>query len=221
MSNSPVTAFLNKVTDLIVLNAIYLICCIPVFTIGAATTALYYVCILSVRQGDGYVVRRFIKSFKENFRQATVIWLVMLAAGLLLFFDLFFWSRLGTAFSRVMFVLSAAMALILFIICMYVFPVLAKLEGSIKATIKNAALFSAGYLPYTVVLLAFTGGFLYANYVSIGMNAISLFIGFAVLAYIKSFFIYRIMMNHIDERYDDFYSLEKEGNEDWNDRPEN
>lgn len=218
MSNSPVVVFLNKVTDLILLNAVYLICCIPVFTIGAATTALYYVCIVSIRQGDGYVIRRFFKSFKENFTQATVIWLIMLTVSLLMGFDLLFWSRLGTVFSKVMFVLSATIAFMLFIVCLYVFPVLAKLEGCIRTTIKNAAVFSAGYLPYTIILLVLTGGFLYANYVSIGMNAISLFIGFAVLAYIKSFFIYKVMMNHINEKYDDFYNLEKEGNEDWNDR---
>ena len=54
MSNSPVMAFLNKMTDLILLNVIWLIACIPVVTIGAATTAMYYVCIVSIRQGDGY-----------------------------------------------------------------------------------------------------------------------------------------------------------------------
>ena len=59
MSNSPVIAFLNKMTDLILLNVLFIISCLPVFTIGAATTALYYVCIISIRQGDGYVVKRY------------------------------------------------------------------------------------------------------------------------------------------------------------------
>ena len=204
MSNLPVIAFLNKMTDLILLNVIYIIFCLPIVTIGAATTAMYYVCIVSIRQGDGYVWKRFLKSFRDNFKQATIIWLPMLVIIVLLGFDLFFWYALGTVFAKIMFVISAIVAFAIGIVCLYVFPVLAKLEGGIKATIKNAAAFAIGYFPYTIVLILFTVGFCYANYVSLGMNAITVFIGFALLAYMKSFFIYKVMMNHIDERYDDF-----------------
>ena len=206
MSNSPVIAFLNKMADLILLNVIYVICCLPVFTIGAATTAMYYVCIISIRQGDGYVVRRFFESFKREFKVATLIWIPMSIIWLVMGFDLFFWYRMGTLFSKIMFILSAVVAFVLLIVCMYLFPVLAKFEGSIKALVKNAAAFAVGYFPYTIVLLLLTAAFIYANLISIGMNAISFFIGFAVLAYVKSFFIYRVMMKHMDERYDDFYN---------------
>ena len=206
MSNSPVIAFLNKMADLILLNVIYVICCLPVFTIGAATTAMYYVCIISIRQGDGYVVRRFFESFKREFKVATLIWIPMSIIWLVMGFDLFFWYRMGTLFSKIMFILSAVVAFVLLIVCMYLFPVLAKFEGSIKALVKNAAAFAVGYFPYTIILLLLTAAFIYANLISIGMNAISFFIGFAVLAYVKSFFIYRVMMKHMDERYDDFYN---------------
>ena len=208
MSNSPVIAFLNKMTDLILLNILYIICCIPIVTIGAATTAMYYVCIISIRQGDGYVIRRFWDSFKKNFKQATIIWIPMLVIAIVMGFDLFFWYQMGTVFSKIMFILSAIVAFLIFIVGLYIFPVLAKLEGSIKTTIKNAAAFAVGYFPNTVILILFTGGFWYANYVSLGMNAISVFIGFALLAYMKSFFIYKVMMNHIDEKYDDFMENE-------------
>lgn len=208
MSDSPVIAFLNKMTDLILLNVIYVILCLPVFTIGAATTAMYYVCIISIRQGDGYVVKRFFESFRKNFKQATLIWLPMLVILIVMVFDLFFWYQMGTMFSKIMFVLSAIVAFILLIVGMYIFPVLAKLEGNIRTTIKNAAAFAVGYFQYTVILLLLTGGFVYANLISLGMNAITFFIGFALLAYIKSFFIYKVMMNHIDERYDDYFANE-------------
>lgn len=208
MSNSPVIAFLNKMTDLILLNVIYVIMCLPVFTIGAATTAMYYVCIISIRQGDGYVVKRFFESFRKNFKQATLIWLPMFVVLIVMGFDLFFWYTMGTVFSKIMFVLSMIVAFMLLIVGMYIFPVLAKLEGNIRTTIKNAAAFAVGYFQYTIALLLLTGGFVYANLISLGMNAITFFIGFALLAYIKSFFIYKVMMNHIDERYDDFMEEE-------------
>lgn len=204
MSNSPVIAFLNKMTDLILLNILYIICCLPIFTIGAATTAMYYVCIISIRQGDGYVVKRFFKSFRDNFKQATILWIPMLLVGVIMGFDLFFWYQMGTVFSKVMFILSMIVALFLVMVGMYVFPVLSKFEGTVGQTIKNAAAFAIGYLPQTAILLVLTGGYVYANIVSPGMNAVTAFVGVAVLAYVKSFFIYKVMMNHIDERYDDF-----------------
>lgn len=211
MSNSPVIAFLNKMTDLILLNILYLLCCLPVVTIGAATTALHYVCIISIRQGDGYVVKRFFQSFRKNFKLATLLWLLMLLLGVIMGFDLFFWYRMGTAFSKVMFILSMMVAAGLLMVSLYIFPVLAKLEGGLLQTIKNAAAFAIGYLPYTAILLVFTVGFAYMNLVSVGMNAVSAFIGVAGLAYVKSFFTYRVMMNHIDERYDDYFSDETDG----------
>lgn len=208
MSNSPVMAFLNKMTDLILLNVIWLIACIPVVTIGAATTAMYYVCIVSIRQGDGYVVKRFLTSFKKNLKQATIIWMFILILGIIMGLDLLFWYRLGTRFGKIMFCISAIVEFALIIISLYVFPVLAKLEGKISNTIKNAAAFAVGYFPYTLVLMLLTGGFIWANLVSIGMNAISFFIGFALLVYLKSFFIYKVMMNHIDGRFDDFMEID-------------
>ena len=204
MSDSPVIGFLNKMTDLILLNVLWLICCIPIITIGAATSALYYVSIISIRQGDGYVVKRFFSSFIQNFKQATLLWMGMLAFWIVFIIDLFFWNRVDTKISTVMSCLSIVIAIVFFIVSLWIFPVLSRLKGTLRSTIKNAAAFAVGYFPYTLILIMLTGVFVWINLNSIGMNAISLFIGFALLAYIKSFFVYKVMMNHIDERFDDF-----------------
>lgn len=204
MKDSAVVGFLNKMTDLIVLNIIWILCCLPILTIGAATTAMYYVNITSIRQGDGYVVRRFLKSFRQNFKQATLLWLLLVAVCLLAVFDFMFWYRQGSGLGKIMIVLSMAVVIVLFLISLYLFPVLAKFEGTLRATIKNSAVFSVGYLPYTLITAALTLGFLYANYVTLVANAISLFIGFALLSYLKAFFFYKVFMNHMDERFDDF-----------------
>lgn len=204
MSDSPVIAFLNKATDLILLNLIWILTSLPIVTIGASTTAMYYVTIVSLRNGDGYVVQRYIKSFRENFKLATLLWLPMLFLSLLMGFDLFFWYQMHTGFAKIMFCFSMLIAFLLLIIMEYIFPVLAKLEGDFKTTIKNAAKFSIGYFPYTMVILVFSIGFVVTNLTSLAMNAITVFIGFALIAYIKSFFYYKVFMNHIPEKYDDF-----------------
>ena len=204
MSNSPVMKFFNKLADLILLNALFIICCLPVVTIGAAITAMYYVNIVSIRQGDGYVFKRFFASFKENLKQATILWFLALGILSVLVADVYFWLLQGTLFAKVMFVVSLAVAMAVGIVLLYLFPCLAKLRGSVFDIIRYAASFAYGYLPYTLVLVAITAGFTFANIKSAGMNLIMLFVGFATVTYIKSFFIYRVMMNHIPERYDDF-----------------
>lgn len=209
MSNSPVIAFLNKMTDLILLNILWLLCCIPVVTAGAATTALYYVSITSIRCGDGYVVKRFFSSFRKNFRQITPIWIVLLLCALILGGDMLFWYRMGTGFGKIMFIASAVVAFLLFIWAMWIFPVFAKLDGKSKELLKNAAAFAVGYFPYTLIVLAFTVAVVYANLVSLIANSIMIFIGFALSSYVKSFFFYRVFMNHIDEKYDDFDTPEE------------
>ncbi|MDE6909468.1 MAG: DUF624 domain-containing protein [Lachnospiraceae bacterium] len=209
MSNSPVIAFLNKMTDLILLNVIWLLCCLPVVTAGAATTAAYYVSITSIRCGDGYVVKRFFSSFRKNFLQVTPVWIGVLLCSVILTVDMLFWYRQGTAFSKGMFIVSGIVCFLFLIWVLWLFPVFAKLDGKTGQLAKNAAAFAVGYLPYTAVLLVITGAAVYANLVSLVANSIMLFIGFAVLFYVQSFFFYRVFMNHIDEKFDDFDYPEK------------
>lgn len=210
MSDSPVIAFLNKLTDLVLLNVLWLICSIPVFTIGASATAMYYVSITSIRSGDGYVVRRFFKSFRESFRLITPVWLLMLVCGILFIGDLIFWNRVGGTIGKVMIVVSAVIIAFLSVIGLWVFPVFAKFEGNRRSLLKNAAAFAIGYLPYTAVIIAITAVVAYANLVSVVANSIMLFIGFALLSYVQSFFFYRVFMNHIDEKYDDYDKIEED-----------
>ena len=70
---------MGRVADLIMLNVVFLICCLPIVTIGASLTALHYVTLKMARNEESYIIRSFFKSFKQNFKQATVINLIMLA----------------------------------------------------------------------------------------------------------------------------------------------
>lgn len=181
MSNSPVIAFLNKMTDLILLNVLWILCCLPVITAGAATTAAYYVSITSIRCGDGYVIKRFFESFKKNFRQITPVWLAILFFGLIMTADMLFWYRQDNNFGKTMFIISGVVAFLFFIWILWIFPVFAKLEGKTGQLLRNAVAFAIGYLPYTAVILVITGAVVYANLVSLIANSIMLFVGFAVM----------------------------------------
>lgn len=90
--DNPVWRFIGKLGDLILLNILWIVCSIPVFTIGASTTAVYYVTLKLARDEGDSTIRSFFHSFKSNFRQATAIWLILLAAGIVLGIDFWFFA---------------------------------------------------------------------------------------------------------------------------------
>ena len=79
----------SKIIDCVWLSLLWFMCCIPVFTIGAATTALYYTINKSVKNDRGYASIEFFASFKENFKQSTIVWLIFLGMYTLLGVDYF------------------------------------------------------------------------------------------------------------------------------------
>ena len=74
---------LNTLGNLIVLNILMIICCVPVFTAGAAMTALYTMVMRMARKEDGKIISEYFKAFKANFKQATILWLIF--GGLIAF----------------------------------------------------------------------------------------------------------------------------------------
>ena len=75
---SPVMQFIGKVADFILLNLLTLVCSLPIITFGAAYTAKYYVSMKIIRGEEGTLFKAYFKSFKENFKQATLIWIIQL-----------------------------------------------------------------------------------------------------------------------------------------------
>lgn len=149
-------AAMGRAADLIVLNLAFLVCCLPVVTIGASVTALYYVTLKMVRNEESYLVRGFFKSFRQNFRQATLIWGILLAAALLLGADFAIIGIFPDTPLRVLRYPLMVIALFLAMIFLYVFPILAKFENTLWGTLKNALLMSLRHLPYTLAMLVIT-----------------------------------------------------------------
>lgn len=136
--DSPLMNVLNKMADLMWLNILTLICCIPIITAGAAFTSMHYVALKIVRNEESYITRSFFKSFKTNFRQATLIWLMILLIAAVLGGDYYIITKSGIQFSSVLVVLIMAAAVLVICTTLYVFPVLAKFDNTIMGTIRNA-----------------------------------------------------------------------------------
>ena len=148
--------FLGRVRDLVVLNILVLVTSIPVITAGASLTAMYYVMQKMIRGEEGYVVRQFFQSFKENLKQATVMWLPFLAVGALVLLDLRLLNVGGTAIPAVFGYLIIAAALIIFYISLYAFPLLARFRNTVRGTLRNAARLWLYAFPRTVLMAVLT-----------------------------------------------------------------
>lgn len=199
--DNPVINFLNKMTDLILLNLLFLVCCIPVVTIGPAITAMYYVNLRSIRYGDGYVVRTFFHAFRESFKQSFVAGILTMAVGILFGFDFWFWlSGDFGAFSTMMIVVSGCFAFLCFIVAIWLFPLIAKTKNSMKVQLKNAAAMAVGhFFPYTIVCVVILFGTFYMAYTSLAADVILLLIGFSLVSYILSFFFYKVFAKYMEE----------------------
>lgn len=149
--DSPLMTALGKIADLVILNLLTLLFCIPIVTIGASLTACHYVA-LKIRRGEGYVVKNFWKSFKENLGQSTLIWLIVCINMLLCLFVVFFFNVEGTMASVSRGVLLAAAIFWGFISC-WVFALQSKFVNRIRNTIKNAFFISFRYLFRTILML--------------------------------------------------------------------
>lgn len=152
-TDSPIIMVLNRIADLMWLNILTMICCIPIVTAGASLTAMHYVALKLVRNEEGYITKGFFKSFKDNFKQATVIWLLLLLAIIVIAGDFLIISKSGIEFHTVFIVIIMLAAIALLFVATYVFPVLAKFENTVKETIKNAFLMSILQFPKTITMI--------------------------------------------------------------------
>ena len=139
--------FMGKVADLCILNIVCLICCIPIVTAGASITAMFFVTMKMVKNEESYIIKSFFKSFRQNFKQATVINLIMLAVATILYVDLRIVNQMGQPISQILHVIFLAFTVLYAMVFMYIYPVLAKFYNSTRNTFINAVLMSVRHLP--------------------------------------------------------------------------
>lgn len=153
--DSPIMRALSRMGDLMILNFLMVGCCIPIVTVGAAYTAMHYVLLKIVRDEEGYLIRGFFKSFAANFKQATLIWLLMLLVVAVYVGDCVIFNFSGREFPKGLVIAVVSVAILFLMITVYVFPLLARFENSIKNTLKNALILAFANLPKTILMMVF------------------------------------------------------------------
>ena len=147
--------FLSRVCDYLILNVVFILSCIPVFTVGAALSALYTVSFKMIRKEDGYVLQRYFKAFLANFKQGTILWLVCLVLFFFLQYDGLIIGSMGGGMGQILSILFYTIVLVLAAMFLYIWPILSYFVCTTKQVVKNALYMCLGHLPWTALLLLY------------------------------------------------------------------
>ena len=164
--NNPLMRALSKLFDIGWLSLIYVVFCVPLVTIGAATTSLYYVSAKVLRKDRGYVWSEFWHSFKLNFKPATLMWLIFAAIYGLLYFNL---TTFNTSNAAGGYLVGAYIALAFIVTCVasYAFCLLSRFNMNVRGILRYALYMSFRHFLHTLCFLAilFVAGFgIYAGF---------------------------------------------------------
>lgn len=190
--DNPIMNFMTVLGKLILLNFIWIICCIPIVTIGAATTAMFSVAFLVINRSDSFPFSTFFKKFKTEFVMSTKLWFIILLAGTVFGVDMYFGLK-GDAFINKFFVVFAFIGLFITLTVFTLgFPQIALYNNNVKGYIKNSLLtmlcnpfkiilvWIVWALPIIVTIYSFTFakyfGFLWAMCGFSGLFCVSSFI---------------------------------------------
>lgn len=179
---------LSRIADLLWLNVLTIVCCIPVITAGASITAMYSVTIPMVKNEEGYLTRDFFKAFARNFLQATAMWTVILAGALVILADIHIIGNYAPQFQTWLLIPMCFIVIVLLALFLYAFPLQAYFKNTVRGTLGNALKLAIAHLPYTVVFLILQAmPWIVIYYVTNIGFLVALGWGFAGIGYLCSF----------------------------------
>ena len=186
------------------LHILWIICSLPIVTIGASTTALYSSCMKRIRRDEGYITGNFFGAFKSNFRQSTLIWLLLLAVGGILYMDLWIGLSVEGVLGKIMLVSCSMLLIPFFCTVLYIFPVQAKFENRILDNLKNAFLMSLSNFQWTLFLAFILATFVLLTLVFPPFMGLMLIAGAGIFGYLTScVFVYVFRKYLPDELQED------------------
>lgn len=154
--DSSAAHFLSTLFDLIVLNLSFIVCCIPIITIGASITALLRQTFAIVRQ-EGTSLRAFFTAFWKHLKPATIIWVAYLVITFLVVTDIQLLNRCSLPMESLVLGVVLALYLVCSMVMLYIFPLLARFRNTLKNYVVCAFFLALSHLPTTICLLFLHG----------------------------------------------------------------
>jgi uncharacterized membrane protein YesL len=200
-NDSLIGRFLGKIGDIIYLNILFVIFSIPVITLGASYTAMEYTFMKQLREADTPIFKTFIGSFKSNFKQSTLSWIIVIVLGLIVSVDISAFSEGSALASTPLYYFFILLGVILGFVSIYIFPVIGSFKNSLKNLWVQSFFLAAKNVPFTLLMcliiivpLVFTN---YSGAYFIFFASLWLVFGFGLIGYIFSFIFMRIFKPYL------------------------
>lgn len=159
------TAACSRIFDLMILGFLWILCSLPIITIGASSAALYYATVKSVKNRNGYAVQEFFRSFRQNLVPGMVLWLIILAVSVILRLNIGILMAKTSGYVGLFFIcLYAATAIYIGMAACYLFPALSRFDMSPGWLLKLSLYMVVRYFLTTLALalvLVCMGAFAY------------------------------------------------------------
>lgn len=201
---NPFMQFLFRVSDLIILNLIFMLSCIPVVTIGASISALHSVCLKIVRGQESYMWQGFWKAFRQNFKQGTVLWIISIVIFFVIHMDFTILNAGDHPLFGYVKVALGSVTAILFSMFIYVFPIISHFKCTIRQAIKNSLFMTIGHLPFSILLVVMYGLIFFLATLNVKMLALVIAVaticGFSVVALTACIIFDRIFKKYEPEQ---------------------
>ena len=212
--DGPVMRGLSLISDLVMLNLITLLFCLPIITAGASLTSMHAM-VMKFHVGEnGHIFKNFWKEFKGNFKKSTVIWIFVLIIIVLVFLDLEILKNSGNVIPSQMKIPLYAIAFFVFIIYLNIMPYMAKFENTIRGSLKNALLLTIGAFPRTMGMALIVFGAIFALFSFPMLIPIYVALGLSVPAYLCAYLYMPIFRKINKNAFGDAPEEEENGEED-------
>ncbi len=161
--------FMGKLFDVVALNIVFIIVCIPLVTIGPAISALYYASVKSIRRDRSYPIKEFFKAFKRDFRQSFIVGLILVLASVIIYVDIrFVVDYIKNDFTAMRYV-YLVIGLVISFISVYIFPLISRFSLKISGLFRLSFYLAIRHLLTTIIsIILLFGGFVLV-YISAGL----------------------------------------------------
>lgn len=197
---------LNIIGDIILANLLFILCSIPLITIGPSFTALYHCILRTVKGNNNGTVKTFFRAFRENFVQSLIAWIAFLLVLFVLILNIRFLLQTNSAMGKLLLYLSYALTGMLIIYFLYIFPVISAFSGTLKNHLVNSYLFAFMHFPSTLLIALVSILPMYMTYQDLKLMPLYaccwFFFGFGLTAYINSKLFYRMFKPYLGQEDD-------------------
>ena len=199
----PVMVFMGKVGDMILINIFWLLSCVPIFTIGASTSAMYYVALKMARSDNIRSFKDFFLGFKLTFKRAALSMLFVVPLIMISYLNIAFIKGNGLNLPIWILCIFAIPILLVLMFVGIFFPLLGFYETNIRTTVRNAAIITIRHplVALLALVLNLVPLVMLFFYIELFLEWIIIwtFMGFGIIAYINSKFMLKVFQKELGE----------------------